>query len=227
MKFKKMFSIVLMTLLCFNMVSIKVFADDVNNENIAIEASIGRTYTKTTGNAKRQTENTFTNEVKNTFAQAFAPEVKTQSTKASNKVETKALGAPVKKTYNRQALRLMSTIIYCEARGECYAGKLAVGIVVMNRKASKEFPNSIRGVIYQRNQFQPTRNGSMKKALRLYDSGKFTSTEAKQCVKAAKEVLDGRRKVVYKSKTINMRRYHFFSMYLRGCRLKLGNHMFK
>lgn len=229
MKFKKMFSIVLMTLLCFHMVSVKVYAADVNNENIACEASIRRTYTKNSGNAKRQSENSFTKEMKATLKEALAPAAKTQSVKAATPVKAKALAAPApkKKTYNKEALRLMSAIIYCEAQGESYAGKLAVGIVVMNRKASSQFPNSIRGVIYQKNQFQPTRNGSMKKALKLYDSGKFTSTAQKQCIKAAKEALDGNRKVVYKSKTINMKSYHFFSVYLRGCRLKIGNHQFK
>ena len=39
-------------------------------------------------------------------------------------------------------LRLMSTIIYLEAGNQCYAGKQAVGIVVMNRVRSKKFPNS-------------------------------------------------------------------------------------
>lgn len=227
MKFKKMFSIVLMTLLCFNMVNVKVFADDVNNENIASEASMKGTYTRKLGNAKRQSENNFTKEIKETFAELLAKKASAQSTKKASAVKATALSLREKKTYNPEALRLMATIIYCEAQGESYAGKLAVGIVVMNRKASREFPDSIKGVIYQKYQFQPTRNGSMKKALKLYDSGKFKSAAQKDCIKAAKEALDGERTVVYKSKTINMKSYHFFSMYLKGCRLKIGNHQFK
>ena len=64
----------------------------------------------------------------------------------------------------------MASIINCEAGSEPYQGKLAVGIVVMNRVSSKSFPNSIKGVIYQKGQFSPVRNGSLKKRLRQYDS---------------------------------------------------------
>ncbi|HBI60391.1 MAG TPA: hypothetical protein DDY31_04125, partial [Lachnospiraceae bacterium] len=45
-------------------------------------------------------------------------------------------------------------------------------IVVMNRVASKSFPNTIKKVIYQKGQFSPVRNGSLKKRLKQYDSGK-------------------------------------------------------
>lgn len=55
----------------------------------------------------------------------------------------------------------MASIINCEAGSEPYQGKVAVGIVVMNRVSSKSFPNSIKGVIYQKGQFSPVRNGSL------------------------------------------------------------------
>ena len=48
----------------------------------------------------------------------------------------------VKNRYTKKQLRLMSSIIYSEANGECFAGKKAVGIVIMNRVASGRFPNS-------------------------------------------------------------------------------------
>ena len=44
---------------------------------------------------------------------------------------------------------LLGAIIQCEAGGESYDGKLAVGSVVMNRVKSSYFPNSVSGVIYQ------------------------------------------------------------------------------
>ena len=62
----------------------------------------------------------------------------TDVTKKSSKVKSKAsvLKGKKEKAYTKSELRLMSAIIYCEAGNEPYAGKKAVGIVVMNRKRS-------------------------------------------------------------------------------------------
>ena len=117
---------------------------------------------------------------------------------------------------NGNDLRLMACIINCEAGSEPYQGKLAVGIVVMNRKSSKSFPNTLRGVIYQKYQFGPTRNGSLKKALKKYEAGQFKSTAEKACIKAAKYALNGNKKVSYKSKTYYMKSYHYFRTHDSG-----------
>lgn len=63
-------------------------------------------------------------------------------------------------------LKLLASIIYCEANGEPYIGKVAVGSVVLNRVKSADYPNTIRDVIYAKGQFSPVRNGSMSKALK-------------------------------------------------------------
>lgn len=131
------------------------------------------------------------------------------------------------KKYNKADLRLMSAIIYCEAGSEPYAGKVAVGIVVMNRVKSKSFPNTIKKVIYQKSQFSPVRNGSLNRALARYDSGKFNSKLEKQCIKAAKEALDGVKSVKYAGSTKNMKSFHYFSGSLRGARYKIKGHRFK
>ena len=124
----------------------------------------------------------------------------------------------------------MTSIIYCEARGECYAGQKAVGIVVMNRKRSDQFPDSVKEVIYQRGQFSPVRNGSMSKALRLYDkqnkSGKMTKT-MKTCRKAAIEALKGSTTVKVKGKKKEMKKYLFFSQRISNAKYTLGGHQFK
>src|SRR5690606_23546038 len=64
-------------------------------------------------------------------------------------------------TENYEDLYLLAQIIHAEAKGESYEGKLAVGNVIHNRVKSKQFPNSIRGVIFQKGQFQPVMNGSI------------------------------------------------------------------
>lgn len=129
----------------------------------------------------------------------------------------------VKNRYTKKQLRLMSSIIYSEANGECFAGKKAVGIVIMNRVASGSFPNSLDGVIYQPYQFGPVRNGSLNRSLSLYDSGKMN----KDCIAAAKATLNGDKTVNYGNRTINMTGYLFFSGYVSGARLTIQNHMFK
>lgn len=144
-----------------------------------------------------------------------------------NAQKIKAGGAGDNNDYSKADLRLMSAIIYCEANMEPYAGKLGVGIVVMNRVKSSSFPSTIKGVIYQRGQFSPVRNGSLKKALARYDADKFTSDREKQCIKAAKAALNGEKTVRYKGNTRNMGSYKYFSAYLSRAKYRIGGHMFK
>ncbi len=60
---------------------------------------------------------------------------------------------------------LFAAILQCEAGGSGYDGMLAVATVIMNRVASSRFPNTVKGVIYQRGQFSPTWNGSLERVL--------------------------------------------------------------
>jgi N-acetylmuramoyl-L-alanine amidase len=57
--------------------------------------------------------------------------------------------------------RLLSKLVYAEARGEPYKGQVAVAAVVLNRVRSSSFPNTISGVIYQKNAFSCVPNGSI------------------------------------------------------------------
>lgn len=56
---------------------------------------------------------------------------------------------------------LLARLVTAESRNEPFEGKVAVAEVVLNRIASNEFPNSLYEVIYQENQFQPVRNGTI------------------------------------------------------------------
>ena len=129
----------------------------------------------------------------------------------------------VKQKYSEKDLRLLSAIIFCEAGNQCYAGKKAVGIVVMNRVKSDKFPNTVEDVLYQSGQFTPADTGFLSSSLSKYDCGKLPS----ECIKAAKEVLEGSRSVKLNNKTVDMSRYLFFSRYVRGCRLVIEDHQFK
>lgn len=52
-------------------------------------------------------------------------------------------------------LECMERAIYFEANRSDRAGMIAVGNVVMNRVRSNRFPNSVCGVVAQKNQFAP------------------------------------------------------------------------
>lgn len=58
-------------------------------------------------------------------------------------------------------VELLARLISAEARGEPYAGQVAVGAVVLNRVKSGIFPNTIAGVIYDPWQFEPVQNGQI------------------------------------------------------------------
>lgn len=84
--------------------------------------------------------------------------------------------------------KLLANLIYCEARGESYAGKLAVASVVINRILSSKYPNTMTGVIYQSGQFAPvtsTKN-SFAAALALDKAASVYG-----CYQAAEEAMNG------------------------------------
>lgn len=156
-----------------------------------------------------------------------------QVIKITNSIATtsgKKIVKPKKKeadSYTKAELRLMASIINCEAGGESFQGQVAVGIVVMNRVKSDLFPNSIKEVIYQKGQFSPVRNGSLNKKLKQYDAGKIHSAQWKSCIKAAKQALSGRTVIKLKGKTKSMKGVRFFSVYLKGAKFRLGGHRFR
>ena len=133
----------------------------------------------------------------------------------------------VKNKYTKAELRLLSALIFCEAQGESYRGKLAVGIVVMNRVRSNRYPNTIKNVIYQKYQFSPAHNGTLKKALAEYDKGRFTSSAEKECIKSAKAALNGTKSIAVSGNKKSFSKYLSFSGKLKGATYKIENHQFR
>ncbi|MFO1445141.1 cell wall hydrolase [Bacillus sp. Bva_UNVM-123] len=60
---------------------------------------------------------------------------------------------------------LIARLVSAEAKGESYAGKVAVATVVLNRVDNKDFPSTVREVIYQKVSghyaFTPVQNGTI------------------------------------------------------------------
>lgn len=82
-------------------------------------------------------------------------------------------------TTSSSNLNLLARLIYGEARGEPYAGQVAVGAVVLNRVKSSSFPNTISGVIYQ------------KGAFNVVDDGQINLSPNSTATKAAQDALNG------------------------------------
>ncbi|WP_300263021.1 cell wall hydrolase [Clostridium sp.] len=56
---------------------------------------------------------------------------------------------------------LMSQVVYAESKGEPFDGKIAVASVILNRTTNSQFPDTIHGVITQKNAFSCVRNGKI------------------------------------------------------------------
>ena len=80
---------------------------------------------------------------------------------------------------NTGDLDLLARLISAEARGEPYIGQVAVGAVVLNRIDHPSFPNTMAGVIYQ------------KDAFTCISDGQFNEPVAESAYRAAKEAMDG------------------------------------
>lgn len=81
--------------------------------------------------------------------------------------------------YSSADYNLLARIISAEARGESYAGQVAVGAVILNRIEHPSFPDTLAGVVYQPGAFSC-----------LYD-GQFDEPIADSAYSAARDALNG------------------------------------
>lgn len=88
-------------------------------------------------------------------------------------------GAGYSRAVTSDDLYLLARMIHAEARGEPYAGQVAVGAVILNRVYSGIFPDTIAGVIFQPWQFEPVMNGQ------------FWLEPSATAIRAAKDALAG------------------------------------
>lgn len=108
----------------------------------------------------------------------------------------------------------LAQMIYAEARGEPYLGQVAVGAVIINRILSSQFPNTLRGVLFQNNAFQPIRNGS------------FYMTPNESARKAALEALNGSDPTGGALFFFNPRQSTDRFMHSRPAKTTIGSHRF-
>ena len=81
--------------------------------------------------------------------------------------------------YSSAEVYLLARTIYAEGRGEPYTGQVAIGAVVLNRVRSRQFPNTISGVVYQ------------KHAFTAVSDGQINLTPNETAMRAAKDAING------------------------------------
>ena len=97
-----------------------------------------------------------------TLARSLGLSVSESGTKATLSGNTRPMSA--KAPYTEDEVFWLGRIIQAESSGESLLGKIGVGTVVMNRVKSPLYPNTIWGVIFDRNygvQFSPILNGTI------------------------------------------------------------------
>ena len=77
--------------------------------------------------------------------------------------ETEEESASVEPSIPEEDITLLSLVTMAEAEGEIEKGKRLVIDTILNRVDSPRFPNSIREVVYQSNQFTSMWNGRVDK----------------------------------------------------------------
>ncbi|MFW6282133.1 MAG: cell wall hydrolase [bacterium] len=80
---------------------------------------------------------------------------------------------------SREEIIQLAYVIHGEARGESFRGQVAVGAVILNRVKDKRFPDNIREVVLQENQFS------------CFIDGQVNYYPSKTSIEAAKAALLG------------------------------------
>ena len=62
------------------------------------------------------------------------------------------------RSFSDEERRILLRIAMAEAEGEDTEGKALVMLVVLNRMDDDEFPDTVKGVVFQRGQFSPVRD---------------------------------------------------------------------
>ena len=121
---------------------------------------------------------------------------------------------PVGVRLSDQEVKWLAQMIYAEARGEPYLGQVAVGAVILNRLKSPQFPNTLYGVLFQRNAFQPVKNGA------------FFNEPDEKAYRAAYEALMGHDPTNGALYFFNPRQSNDKFMHSRPATVTIGRHRF-
>lgn len=107
--------------------------------------------------------------------------------------------------YSQKEKKTIAYVVYAEARGESFEGKVAVAQTIINRHKSGKFGKSIKKVVYARHQFAVSKRYN------------------KQCMKAVEYAIENmpHPKNMYYFQVSKRKKWRNFVYYLR-----VGNHSF-
>lgn len=141
-------------------------AQTTYQEQVAVEAALTNTQTRTV-QTKLKNWGYYTGAVDGIYGSktraavvAFQRKNKLVADGIVGSKTAAALGMSLTSQTNND-LYLLAKCIHAEARGEPYAGQVAVGAVILNRVKSSKFPNTISGVIYQPYAFTAVSDGQI------------------------------------------------------------------
>ncbi|WP_316568297.1 cell wall hydrolase [Neobacillus sp. YIM B06451] len=117
----------------------------------------------------------------------FKPKKAAASAKPGSKPQKKNQVPPAKRVpaLSAEEKELLARLVHAEAKGEPFKGKVAVAEVVLNRVQSGNFPDTVKGVIYQKRQFQPVSNGEINKP-----AGPDAKKAVEEAIRTDKKVTD-------------------------------------
>ncbi|MFS1511983.1 spore cortex-lytic enzyme [Chengkuizengella sp. SCS-71B] len=81
--------------------------------------------------------------------------------KASKDLYLTPAGPELNTEFSSQDIQYMAQAVYGEARGESYEGKVAVAAVILNRVEHPDFPNTVKGVIFETRAFTAVADGQI------------------------------------------------------------------
>lgn len=107
-------------------------------------------------------------------------EVRMVASKPAPKKKKPKIVKESKPGVSEKEIKLLALLCMAEAEGESEQGKRLVIDTVLNRVDSKHFPNTITGVIYQKNQFTSMWNGRVNRCYVKKDIYKLVKEELRK-----------------------------------------------
>ncbi len=190
-------------------------------ENVSVSYGLDNAYTNEEAEAKEAAEEAARKAAEEERRRKAEQEAAAKAAKISAGISKADIEYSPTMSATEEEIWLIATVVNWEAGNQSYEGKLAVANVVLNRVRSSKYPNTIKGVIYQKSQFSGVSDGaggpSAKFQARL-DKGPGT-----ECIKAAMDALSGNNNVPgYLSfRALSHANYSAYASYII-----IGNHCF-
>ncbi len=87
------------------------------------------------------------------------PSTNTAKNESQRSKISSSRGSSYQRAYTQAEWDMLAQVVYGEARGEIYDGQVAVAAVVLNRLEDDGFPDTLHGVVFQKNAFTCVNDG--------------------------------------------------------------------